>query len=143
MGCYLQWHVFFDNHDDLLGWPAATAFLMAYLLDDTDRTDAHVLSIAEFGNDNTGRFHGADNMGHGNVICIGAGASGDGEEQDSDEDDGCRGVSRGGDNSDNVVRGSNENVVDGTIARACNVYKLGGNDGGRFFGTDGRGTTKT
>ena len=103
-------------------------------MDDTNRTNMHVLSIADLGNDNAGHFLGTDGMGCGDVIGAGAGMNGDRGEQDSNKDDVCRGVSSGkvtGDVSGNVETGSNENNANGTIVRAPNVYELGGDDGGR------------
>ena len=105
-------------------------------MDDTGRTNAYALVIDELGNNNVGCFLGADSMGYVDVIGDGDGTSGDMDEQDSDKYDVFRVVSSGkvtGDDSGDVKKGSNENNADGTIARACNVYELGDNDGGRFL----------
>ena len=114
------------------GWDGISGGV--FFFDKTGRTNVHILSIADLGNGNAGHFLGVDGMGRSGVIGNTVGTSGDGGEQDSDKDDVCRGVSSGavtGDISGNVKTYNNKNNADRTIARACNVYELGDNDGGR------------
>ena len=77
------------DHNDLLWWDGISG---GVFLDDTGRTDVHVLSTAELGNNNTGRFIGADGMGRSDVTGNGAGTSGDEDGQDSYKDGVFRGV---------------------------------------------------